>query len=70
MVWHLFAKGNSFTFVGNSFEVLSQGKYVFIDEIPFAAMTFGGVDPNHFKGKNQYAPVTWNGYWRYVIESY
>ena len=24
-------------------------------------MTFGGVDPNHFKGKNQYAPVTWNG---------
>ena len=40
-------------------------KKMFIEEIPFAAMTFGGVDPNHFKGKNQYAPVTR----RYVIES-
>ena len=53
-----FAKGNIFTFVGNSFEVLSQGKYVFIEEIPFATMTFGGVDPNYFKGKCQYAPIT------------
>ena len=33
-------------------------KNVFIEESPFAAMTFGGADPNHFKGKHQYAPVT------------
>ena len=39
LLWHLFAKGNIFTFVRNSFEVLSQGKYVFIEESPFAAMT-------------------------------
>ena len=62
LVWHIFAKGNIFTFVGNSFEVLSQGKNVFIEQSPFAAMNFGGVDPNHFKGKHQYALVTWKGY--------
>ena len=39
-------------------------KNVFIEESPFAAMTFGGVDPNHFKGKHQYAPVTRKGYWK------
>ena len=64
LVCHLFTKGNSFTFVGNNFEVLSQGKNVFIEESPFAAMNFGGVDPNHFKGKHQYAPVTRKGYWK------
>ena len=58
LVWHLFAKGNVFTFVGNNFEVLSKGKYVFIEESPFAAMTFGGVDPNHINVKHQYATVT------------
>ena len=55
LVWHLFAKGNSF-------EVLFQGKNVFIEESPFSAMTFGGVDPNQFKGKHQYAPLTRKGY--------
>ena len=46
------------------FRCFFQGKYVFIEEIPFAAMNFGGVDPNHFKGKHQYAPVTRKGYWK------
>ena len=27
-------------------------------------IVFGGVDPNHFKGKHQYAHVTRKGYWK------
>ena len=27
-------------------------------------MTFGGADPNHFKGKHQYDHVTRKGYWK------
>ena len=42
-------------------------KNVFIEESPFAAMTFGGVDPNHFKGKHHYAPVTRKGYWKVCV---
>ena len=42
-------------------------KMFFIEEIPFVAMNFGGVDPNHFKGKHKYAPVTRNGYWKVCI---
>ena len=49
------------------FKVLSQEENVFIEESPFVAMTFGGVDPNHFNGKHQYVLVTQNGYWK--IES-
>lgn len=27
-------------------------------------LVFGGVDPNHFKGKHTYVPVTQKGYWQ------
>lgn len=27
-------------------------------------LIFGGVDPNHFKGKHTYVPVTQKGYWQ------
>lgn len=28
-------------------------------------IVFGGVDPNHFKGKHTYIPVTQKGYWQF-----
>ncbi|KAM7481863.1 hypothetical protein LguiB_006446 [Lonicera macranthoides] len=28
-------------------------------------LVFGGVDPNHFKGKHTYVPVTQKGYWQF-----
>ncbi|KAL6207145.1 hypothetical protein ACLB2K_024390 [Fragaria x ananassa] len=28
-------------------------------------LVFGGVDPNHFKGKHTYVPVTKKGYWQF-----
>lgn len=27
-------------------------------------IVFGGVDPNHYKGKHTYVPVTQKGYWQ------
>ena len=27
-------------------------------------LVFGGVDPNHFKGKHTYVPITRKGYWQ------
>lgn len=27
-------------------------------------IVFGGVDPNHYKGKHTYVPVTHKGYWQ------
>ena len=33
-------------------------------------LVFGGVDPNHFKGKHTYVPVTRKGYWQVGILNY
>ncbi|KAK9077353.1 hypothetical protein SSX86_005690 [Deinandra increscens subsp. villosa] len=30
-------------------------------------LVFGGVDPNHFKGKHTYVPVTQKGYWQFAM---
>ncbi|GAV73214.1 Asp domain-containing protein/SapB_2 domain-containing protein/SapB_1 domain-containing protein [Cephalotus follicularis] len=30
-------------------------------------IVFGGVDPNHFKGKHTYIPVTQKGYWQFSM---
>lgn len=27
-------------------------------------IVFGGVDPNHYKGKHTYVPITQKGYWQ------
>jgi phytepsin len=27
-------------------------------------IVFGGVDPNHYKGRHTYVPVTKKGYWK------
>lgn len=32
-------------------------------------LVFGGVDPNHFKGKHIYVPVTKKGYWQVGFET-
>ncbi|XP_054793199.1 aspartic proteinase-like [Prosopis cineraria] len=33
-------------------------------------VVFGGVDPNHFKGKHTYVPVTRKGYWQIEIRDF
>jgi phytepsin len=30
-------------------------------------LVFGGADPNHYKGKHTYAPVTQKGYWQFEM---
>ncbi|KAK6149732.1 hypothetical protein DH2020_017257 [Rehmannia glutinosa] len=30
-------------------------------------LVFGGVDPNHYKGKHTYVPVTQKGYWQFEM---
>ncbi|KAK9074152.1 hypothetical protein SSX86_006749 [Deinandra increscens subsp. villosa] len=36
-----------------------------VDEEEGGELVFGGVDPNHFKGKHTYVPVTQEGYWQF-----
>ena len=33
-------------------------------------LVFGGVDPNHFKGKHTYVPVTKKGYWQVGVPTF
>ncbi|CAI9304016.1 unnamed protein product [Lactuca saligna] len=35
------------------------------DEDEGGELVFGGADPNHFKGKHTYVPVTQKGYWQF-----
>ncbi|XP_057962427.1 aspartic proteinase-like [Malania oleifera] len=37
------------------------------DEDEGGEIVFGGVDPNHFKGKHTYVPVTKKGYWQFQM---
>lgn len=37
------------------------------DEGEGGEIVFGGVDPNHFKGKHTYVPVTQKGYWQVAL---
>ncbi|KAL0286192.1 UNVERIFIED_CONTAM: Aspartic proteinase [Sesamum angustifolium] len=36
-----------------------------VEEEEGGELVFGGVDPNHFKGKHTYVPVTQKGYWQF-----
>ena len=33
-------------------------------------LVLGGVDPDHFKGKHTYTPVTRKGYWQVLLVAY
>lgn len=33
-------------------------------------IVFGGVDPNHYKGKHTYVPVTQKGYWQFDLDDF
>jgi phytepsin len=37
------------------------------DEGDGGEIVFGGVDPNHYKGKHTYVPVTQKGYWEFEM---
>ncbi|KAL8032884.1 hypothetical protein ABFX02_13G126100 [Erythranthe guttata] len=36
-----------------------------VEEEEGGELVFGGMDPNHFKGKHTYVPVTQKGYWQF-----
>lgn len=38
------------------------------DEEEGGELVFGGVDPNHYKGKHTYVPVTQKGYWQFDMD--
>ncbi|XWS12864.1 hypothetical protein CRYUN_Cryun37aG0127100 [Craigia yunnanensis] len=38
-----------------------------VEEEVGGEIVFGGVDPNHYKGKHTYVPVTQKGYWQFDI---
>lgn len=38
-----------------------------VEEEVGGEIVFGGADPNHYKGKHTYVPVTQKGYWQVDI---
>ena len=38
--------------------------HIYAEDEEGGELVFGGVDPNHFKGKYTYVPVTQKGYWQ------
>ncbi|KAK1371682.1 hypothetical protein POM88_037774 [Heracleum sosnowskyi] len=49
--------------LGLGFQEISVGHAMPADE--GGEIVFGGVDPNHYKGKHTYVPVTHKGYWQF-----